>query len=121
MKCRRKRVQVHYDRNRRHQNRVENGLGYQHIDELILHRGSALGGNRSGQRVLNSFRTSSSTSSAVPASRHLPAISRASPALICESTALTRGIMAGIILRSTAPMPTSNTAYAGVEAISPHK
>src|ERR1041384_151375 len=122
MKRRRKGVQVNNNRNRPNENGFKYGFCNQEIDETghKNYFGSAFGGNNHGHRDLNSVRTISSTSSAVAASRHLNATSIASSILICERTALTRGIIAGIILRSLVPNPASNTAYAGVDAISPH-
>src|SRR5688572_24977904 len=117
MKRRRKRTQIRHDRNRANQHRLCDGFADQQIDKLwFVHAeaslgfGSVRGGNSSGQRVLNSLRTISSTSSAVAESRHFNATSRASLVSICERVERTRGIIAGVMLRSMAPSPTSRTA-----------
>src|ERR1051325_3375876 len=125
MKHRRKRFEVDSDRDRPNENCIEYGFRDEQLDELLLHSalwwgfGRVFCGNNPGQRVRNSLRTSSSTSSAVAALRHLSATSLASSTLICERTPLTRGISAGIMLRSIVPNPSSHTAYAGGDAISP--
>src|ERR1051325_11578147 len=116
MKRRWERFEVDCDRDCADEDCIDYGFRDQQLDELLLHSalwwgfGRVFGGNNPGQRVRNSLRTSSSTSSAVAALRHLNATSLASSTLICERTLLTRGISAGIMLRSIVPNPRSNTA-----------
>src|SRR5688572_6369030 len=74
------------------------------------------GWKRSGQRLRNCSLTVCSTSSAVEHARHIREITFASSKLIPARARATRGIAAGVMLKSVAPRPISTTAYAGVEA-----